>query len=97
LWDSNPYIVGHNSVKSNYFFNPNPNIFYKIVSVKDATKCLTVKKGGQHALKIDDYKGKENQIFRIFIINGKYVINTEGWALHIKNENHSDGGIIIPD
>ena len=35
------------------FFDPNPNVAYKIVSVMNGNMCLTVKQGGKHALKID--------------------------------------------
>ena len=79
------------------FFDPNPNVAYKIVSVMNGNMCLTVKKGGKHALKIDDYKAKDNQTFKVFNNQGRYAIINDNAALHVHKDSNDDGAIICPD
>ena len=59
--------------------------------------CITVKKGGKHALKVDHYKAKENQTFRVLHHNGRYAFINSDEALHVLKDDQEDGGLICPD
>lgn len=78
------------------FFNPDPNTFYKIVSVLDAKKVFTAAPG--QSLTITDYTGANSQKFHIYLNNGKYAfVAADNTALHVINDNQGDGGEIKLD
>lgn len=67
------------------FFDPSPNTFYKILSVMNGSKCLTIDHGPISKVKLDDYKAKDNQKFTIIKNKGHYAIVNGNSALHILN------------
>jgi len=93
---------GHDSptkTSGGVFFDAQPNVLYKILSVLDGLKCFTVKKDGNRALTIEDYKGLDNQTFHIYNENGKYaLVSTFGSAaLRIDKEDVNDRALIVAD
>lgn len=70
----------------NVFFNPEPNSFYKVVSVMDGNKVFTVTEGQD--LKLNDYTGADSQKFRVFLNNGKYAfVAANSTALRVLNDS----------
>ena len=78
-------------------FYPEANVLYKIVSIMDRNMCVTVKKAGKHELKIDHYKARDNQTFKVLYHNGRYAFIKGEEALHVQKDGKEDGSSIIPD
>lgn len=73
-----------------FFFNPEGNTLYKVVSALDPNKVLTAAPGQN--LTISDYTGANSQKFHIYLNNGRYAfISSDNTALHIINDNPDDG------
>ena len=82
----------------NLLFTPTPTTPYKIVSVLDQKKALSLQDGSQKIM-LNDYFGSPSQIFKILQNNHKYAfVNTNcDAAIRIENENKSDGGLVKVD
>ena len=57
---------------SNLLFTPTPSIPYKIVSVIDQKKALSMQDGSQKIM-LNDYFGSPSQLFNILQNNHKYA------------------------
>ena len=81
------------------FFDAQPTVIYKILSVMDGTKCFTVNQGGNHNLLLEDFKNQDNQKFHIYNQNGKYAfVGLFGnAALHVVGDSAQDGAVIKAD
>ena len=78
------------------FFNPDPNTFYKVVSVINANKALTANPGQK--LVISDFTGADTQKFHIYLNNGKYAfVSPTNTALYVENDNAADGALLKLD
>jgi hypothetical protein len=79
------------------FFEPNPDVLYKVLSVLDGNKSFTINQGGNHNLLLDDYKGTDNQTFHVYQQNGKYVLVSVfgNAALHVAGDGNQDGAPIL--
>lgn len=80
----------------NVFFNPDPNTYYKIVTVMDANKVIGV--GPSQELKLQDYTGADNQKFHIYVNQGKYAfVAPNSTALHVVGDSAENGAVIKLD
>jgi hypothetical protein len=80
----------------NVFFNPEPNVFYKVVSVADGNKAFTISPSQE--LKLQDFSGADNQKFHVFLNAGKYaLVSSTNAALHVVNDSAADGASVKLD
>ena len=79
------------------YFKPEPNTLYKILTVLDGNKCLSIHTG-LNKLAIQDYvNNAPNQQFHVYNNNGKYAFVNNNAAIRIINENKEDGASLQPD
>jgi hypothetical protein len=72
------------------YFNPVAGTSYKILSVLDGKKALTV--GGSFQLRLEDFKERDTQKFQIILQNGKYAfVSIQSTALCVSNQNTNNG------
>jgi hypothetical protein len=70
---------------TNVYFNPDPNTFYKVVSVIDGNKSLTI--SSEQKLVLGDFTGADSQKFHVYLNNGKYAfVSPNNSALFVVND-----------
>ena len=81
---------------STVYFNPQPSKFYKVVSVLDGNKALTLT--AEQKLVISDFTGSDSQKFHVYLNNGKYAFVTpNNLALFVVNDSAENGAFIKSD
>lgn len=84
-----------NDVPAN--FVPVTGTHYRIVSIADPSKCLTVAQ--DHGLLLKTYTGDASQRFTVMPQNGKFafIVQSTSTALCVYLDNKQDGGLIKVD
>ena len=90
-------VGAHENAEVPAVFAPKPNTSYKVVSVLDKTKCLTV--GNDGKLHINSFKSENNQKFAIHADNNKFafVVASNNSGLCIFQDKQDNGAHIITD
>ena len=75
------------------------NTTYKVLSIINTSKALTITNTADHGLKISDYVGDSSQKFNIFQKNGKFafVVSSYNEGVCVLQDSNQNGAVAKSD